>query len=195
LRSAAVLRKAIDQPVDQVQARRVAVERVEEDRVEQHARDLRGRRIAGHFRFGRLRWRSRVARRDRDDPACSELDRRREWRGQADPAVAVPRAVDLHCREEQRQRRGGHDVIDAQRAVGERPGAGACVQPAASRAILHPRHRLARRVARGGERERVEMAGGEVPRDVAQHAVGVGAERAHQQGAQRFGVDQAAHAL
>ena len=87
------------------------------------------------------------------------MDRRRERCGQPDAAVAIPRAVDFDGWKEEREGARGHHVIDAKRAADAfalrpLPGLDAAVV-----ARLHPGHRLARRVARRGERDGPQPAG------------------------------------
>ena len=106
------------------------------------------------------------------------MDRRRQRRGQADAAVAVPRAVDFDGGKEERQRGRRHDVIDPQRAhlaLALRP------LPRRHRAILarlHPGDRLAGGVARRGQRERAQPPGAQAGVDAVDRAVGGGVQLA-----------------
>ena len=85
-------------------------------------------------------------------------------------------------------------MIDAQAACDARAPRAVTRQDAAPVTVLHPCHRLAGRVARGGQRHGIEPARGQVAADGRQRAVPGGLQRAGEQRAKRRRIDQAAHA-
>jgi hypothetical protein len=118
------------------------------------------------------------------------VDRRRQRRDQTDAAVAVPGAVELDRREEDRQRRRGHDVADRDPGTGDaspvRP------LPGLDLSARHPDDRLAGAEVGGDEGEALEPPALEGADDPGDAAVRLGAERFGQELPERRGVDQPA---
>ena len=59
---------------------------------------------------------SLIAHADNQDPVCTEMDRRTEWRRLAHCAVTEEFVFDAHGLEDHRHRDAGHQVIEIQRA-------------------------------------------------------------------------------
>ena len=127
-----------------------------------------------------------VVGRDGEDAGRSQAQGGGERRREADAAVAVPGAGQTHGREEERQRAGGHDVLDGQPGVlaaalrlGERD----------DRVALHPGDRLAGHVVERRHRDRPDLPQLQVafdPDQLAVHRRGGVADRL----AQRLGVEE-----
>jgi DME family drug/metabolite transporter len=140
-------------PVHALQPLEVRVEEIQEHGVQEHARDLgerhRGRLVA-LLPLGGLRRRSKPALTHRDDPVGPHVDRGAHRVVHPDAPVAVERAVDGHRREEHRDGRRGHDVIDRDPRTDPDPvraGPG----PQVGRALVE-RHPRAGVVVRRGDR-------------------------------------------
>ncbi len=99
-----MLRQSRHELIDLLHVQRIAVELIEKDRVVEDADDLGRRRVPDHLRAIGFLARPGVTRGDGNDVSRAEVNCRRQWRRQPDAAIAIPCAVDLDCREEERQR-------------------------------------------------------------------------------------------
>ena len=165
----------------------IFVDDVEEDRVHQLSEDLGGRRVANDLRLIRFGKCFFVVRRQGEDPRRTKVQRRRQRRGEADPAVAVPVPAKLYGRKDERQGRRGHHMIDgqfgqntsAQRALPRFDAAARGPCNCAASVVIECRH---------GDRSR--LAARDVLREAGNFAVFIFRIQTLQKFAQRLCVDQ-----
>ena len=150
-----VARDHLDGAVDALQPFQVHLQAVQEDAVQRVARDLRERRMG--LDLDALHLLLQLApHADHEQAVGPQVQRGADRRDLAHRAVAEVLAVDVHRREDERQRAGGEQVIERDRHR----------HADAPRALprLHPRraliktHRLARGVARAGDAEGGQVA-------------------------------------